>query len=91
MDDKVKDKMKKGISKANTKTARQYVTIQSMNEEEMEDTEISQSSASTKVCKYFARRMYFKIIYIITRYASTLQQHKVTYCRPPGIYLYWIE
>ena len=50
VDSKQKDKSKKGSTKDRIKGVRQYVTIESVNEEQMEDADILESSTSAKVC-----------------------------------------
>ena len=49
-DIKPKDKPKKGSAKDRIKDVRQYVTIESVNEEQMDGAEILESPASAKVC-----------------------------------------
>ena len=50
VDSKQMNKSKKGSTKDRIKGVRQYVTIESVNEEQMEDTDIIESSTSAKVC-----------------------------------------
>ena len=50
VDSKQKDKSKKGNAKDRITGVRQYVTIESVNEEQMEDADILESSTSAKVC-----------------------------------------
>ena len=51
LDGKVKEKSKENASKEKSKDLRKYVTIQSVDGEEVEDIEISQTSTASKVCK----------------------------------------
>ena len=57
LDGKVKEKPKVNVSKEKPKDTRKYVTIQSVDGEEVEDIEISQTSTASKVCKNLTYRV----------------------------------
>ena len=66
LDDKVKGTPKDIVSKEKPLDTRKYVTIQSVDEEQVEDTEISQISAASKVCKNLTSKIvYFYLFTII--------------------------
>ena len=57
LDGKVKEQPKENVSKEKAKDIRKYVTIQSVDGEEVEDIEISQTSTASKVCKNLTYRI----------------------------------